>query len=199
MRRGFDLAGRALKSSRLSVSYIEKKLSCILADGAVLHISSKIDNLRGERAAINIGSGTHVLGQLLIFKHGGVISIGSHCFVGEGARIWSAENIQIGDRVLISHGVNIHDNDSHPVSAMSRHKQIVQIFTQGHPDFLLDVPTRSIVICNDVWIGFNSTILKGVRIGRGAIIGASSVVTKDVPEYAIVAGNPARVIGKSTE
>jgi acetyltransferase-like isoleucine patch superfamily enzyme len=56
-----------------------------------------------------------------------------------------------------------------------------------------------IVIEDDVWIGFNATVLKGVTIGRGAIIGASTVVTKDVPPYAIVVGNPQRQIGAATE
>jgi virginiamycin A acetyltransferase len=58
-----------------------------------------------------------------------------------------------------------------------------------------DLPHKgNTVIGNDVWIGYDSTILPGVRIGNGAIIGAKSVVTKDVPDYAIVAGNPAKVI-----
>ena len=50
------------------------------------------------------------------------------------------------------------------------------------------------VIEDDVWIGSNSVILSGVKIGRGAVIGAGSIVTKNVPKYAIVAGNPAKVI-----
>jgi maltose O-acetyltransferase len=53
------------------------------------------------------------------------------------------------------------------------------------------------VIEDDVWIGFNSTILKGVTIGKGAVVGAGSVVTKDVAAYTIVAGNPAKAIGIS--
>ena len=64
-------------------------------------------------------------------------------------------------------------------------------------DFYTDIPQPA-VIGNDVWIGSNSTILGGVRIGDGAVIGAGAVVTKDVPPYSIVAGNPARVV-KSLE
>jgi acetyltransferase-like isoleucine patch superfamily enzyme len=55
------------------------------------------------------------------------------------------------------------------------------------------------VIEDDVWIGFSASIMKGVKIGRGAIIGAGSMVTKDVPPYAIVAGNPAQTIGVAQE
>lgn len=65
-------------------------------------------------------------------------------------------------------------------------------FVKGYRDYDLDKVTT--YIGNDVWIGANSVILKGKQIGNGAIIGASAVVTKDVPAYAIVAGNPARII-----
>ena len=58
---------------------------------------------------------------------------------------------------------------------------------------------RPISIKNKAWIGFNSIILKGVTIGEGAIVGAGSVVTKDVPPYTIVAGNPARIIREIPE
>jgi acetyltransferase-like isoleucine patch superfamily enzyme len=56
-----------------------------------------------------------------------------------------------------------------------------------------------VIIGNSVWIGVNSTILKGVTIGEGSVVGAGSVVTKDVPPWTIVAGNPARVIREIPE
>lgn len=59
----------------------------------------------------------------------------------------------------------------------------------GHPSCKGDI-----IIGNDVWIGANSTIMSGVKIGDGAIVGATSTVTKDIPPYAIVAGNPAKII-----
>ena len=61
---------------------------------------------------------------------------------------------------------------------------------KGHPKSKGDI-----IVGNDVWIGYGATILSGVKIGHGAIVGAKSLVSKDVPNYAIVAGNPARVIG----
>ena len=106
-------------------------------------------------------------------------------------------SVVIGDRVLISHGVNIHDHIAHSLSADERHKHFVEIVTAGHPINLLNVSSKSIVIEDDTWIGFNATILKGVTIGKGAIVGACSVVTKDVPAYTIVVGNPAKIIGIS--
>jgi acetyltransferase-like isoleucine patch superfamily enzyme len=66
--------------------------------------------------------------------------------------------------------------------------------TQFMTDAPLDTSKASIAIEDDVWIGANAVILPGVTIGRGAVIGAGSVVTKDVAPYTICAGNPARVM-----
>jgi acetyltransferase-like isoleucine patch superfamily enzyme len=163
------------------------------APGSEFYKEASVANLRNDPSAINIGAHTHVRGELLIFGHGGRITIGEYCYVGEHSHIWSAKSILIGNRVLIAHNVNIFDNSTHPLSASARHEQFKHIVTSGHPK-QLDLSERPIIIEDDVWIGCMSIILKGVTIGRGAIIGAGSVVTKDVPPYTIVAGNPARVI-----
>jgi acetyltransferase-like isoleucine patch superfamily enzyme len=57
-----------------------------------------------------------------------------------------------------------------------------------------DIESAKVIIEDDAWIGLKTTILKGVRIGRGAVVGANSVVTKDAPPFTLVAGNPARVV-----
>lgn len=76
------------------------------------------------------------------------------------------------------------------------------IYTSNHCTKRTDIPMfrqgdsvpRPVIISDDVWIGARVTILPGVHIGKGAIIGAGAVVTKDVPEYAVVGGNPAKII-----
>jgi len=76
------------------------------------------------------------------------------------------------------------------------------IFTSNHRTDRLDIPmggqgmteSRTVVIGNDVWIGARVIILPGVHIGNGAVIGAGAVVTKDVPDYEIWGGNPARFL-----
>lgn len=183
--------------SRLSekLDLLRKKEGCLLGEGACLHLESRIENNQARQGAIVVAAHTHVLGQLVVLGHGGNIRIGESCFIGEHSRIWSADSIMIGDRVLISHNVNIHDHNSHSASARNRHIHFNEIFASGHPRSLEDVASAPVVIEDDVWIGFNSTILKGVIIGRGAVVGAASVVTKDVAAYTIVAGNPARIIG----
>jgi acetyltransferase-like isoleucine patch superfamily enzyme len=174
-----------------------KRRRCILLEGAVLYPSSRISNNQ-TRESIVIGAHSRILAILETMGHGGRVEIGSHCFIGENTRISSSSAVRIGDRVLISHDVNIFDNNSHSDSAMSRARHFEQIFSGGHPKTLLDVPTFPIVIENDAWIGFGAAIFKGVTIGEGAIVGACSVVTKDVAPYTIVVGNPARVIGQSS-
>ncbi len=179
------------------INNIRKRRRCIVLEGAVLYPISRISNNQ-VRESIVIGAHSRILAMLETLGHGGRIEIGSHCFLGENTRIWSAASVKIGDRVLISHGVNIHDSNSHSISAASRARHFEQIFTAGHPKILPDVPAVPIVIENDAWIGFGACILKGVTIGEGAVVGAHSVVTKDVARYTIVVGNPAHVIGLST-
>jgi acetyltransferase-like isoleucine patch superfamily enzyme len=143
---------------------------------------------------IIIGAHTHVRGELMVFAHGGRISIGDYCYIGEGTRIWSAKSIHIGNRVLISHNVNIYDCDTHPIDdPAARHQQFKDIITTGHPT-MLDLREKEVIIEDDALISSQSIILKGVTIGKAAVVGAGSVVTKDVPPYTLVAGNPARVM-----
>lgn len=174
------------------------KATCELGEHACLCGSARIQNIRGITHCIRVGEHSIIKGELLIFSPDGELSIGEWCYVGEGTKIWSAKYISIGDRVLISHNVNIFDNLTHPYSASARHKQFVQISTVGHPT-KIDLGEKAVIVDDDVLIGASATILRGVRIGQGAIIGAGSVVTKDVPPWTIVAGNPARVIREIPE
>lgn len=157
---------------------------------------AQVYNIVGDKNAIRVGANTIVAGHLLTFKHGGEIEIGDWCYIGENSRIWSAKLVSIGSRVLISHGVNIHDTNSHSLNAHERHQHFVLIATVGHPESVPNLFSAPVVIEDDAWIGCNAILLKGVRIGRESIVAAGSVVTKDVPEKVVVAGNPARVIRK---
>ena len=178
---------------RLVLKRILGRPTCVCEKGVVFYSSARIANCAGRNDAITIGACSHIKGELLTFGHGGSIKIGNYCFVGEQSRIWSAKEITLGDRVLISHQVNIFDNLTHPVSANARHAQFKAIITSGQPNEI-DLGERAVYIEDDVLIGCNVIILRGVHIGRGALIGAGSVVTRDVPPWSIVSGNPAKVI-----
>lgn len=158
-----------------------------------IDIDGEISNSTADKSKITIGKNCIIRGHLQVFKHGGNIKIGDYCFVGLGSKIWSAKNISIGNRVLISHNVNIHDNNSHPLSSAERHQDFVHILRKGLRDEN-NLNEKDVIIGDDVWIGFNSTILKGVTIGKGAIIGACTLVDQNVPDFAVVVGNPARII-----
>jgi acetyltransferase-like isoleucine patch superfamily enzyme len=165
----------------------ERRYACKIYSTAEI-----LPNNQKVRESIIIGPNTHIRGQLLTFAHGGQIRLGSYCYVGTNTHIWSAKDITIGDRVLISHDVNIFDNDTHPQDPLERHRQFKAIITTGHP-VDVDLGEEAVTIHDDVLIGCSVVILKGVTIGEGAIVGAGSVVIDDVPPRSIVAGNPARV------
>ena len=169
---------------------------CTFEPGAQLLDGARIHNFRNDPLCISIGRDCRIAGQLLVFAHGGKIRIGNKCFIGEGTRIWSARSVSIGNHVLISHNVNIHDTNSHSLSAKQRRQHVDDIFFRGHPADLPDVTDAPVTIEDDAWIGFNAVILKGVTIGDGAVVAAGALVTKDVPARSVVAGVPARVMSR---
>jgi acetyltransferase-like isoleucine patch superfamily enzyme len=117
----------------------------------------------------------------------GTVSIGDDVSIGRGTWL-SAVNarITIGNKVLLAPEVAIICGDHH-IGDVGRYMFDVQ--DKAPQD---DQP---VVVEDDVWIGFRAIVLKGVTIGRGSVVGAGSVVTRDVPRYSIVAGAPARVVG----
>jgi len=154
---------------------------------------NKIINPFKDSERINIGKNTIIKCEIQLLGHGGKVTIGDYCFIGENSYLWSGKSIEIGNRVLVGHNCNIYDNDVHPIDASLRHKQYMDIVESGQPRNI-DLRDEKVLIMNDVWIGVNVTILKGVVIGEGAIIGANSLVTKDVKSNTINAGNPLKYI-----
>lgn len=171
-----------------------------LGKNTVLHKESMVTNMKSDKNLITIGNHTHIRGHLQVFAQGGNIAIGDFCYVGELSKIWSAGHIKIGNHVLISHNVNIHDNISHPIESSKRIEDFERIIGyKSHALSNFNLKPKAVTIKDKAWIGFNTIILKGVTIGEGAIVGAGSVVTKDVPDWTIVAGNPAKIIREIPE
>lgn len=116
------------------------------------------------------------------------ITLGNDIFIGSGACFSATESsISISDKVMFGPNVTIMGGD-HNIGEIG--KFMYDIKTK-HPDN--DLP---VVINNDVWVGAGAIILKGVSIGQGAVVAAGALVNKNVPEFAIVGGVPARVIGQ---
>lgn len=142
---------------------------------------------------ITIGEGTHIGEHCILTAWkttcaGGdfhpEIVIGKDCCFGEYNHITSTNKIIIGDNLLTGRWVTITDNS---------HGETDYDTLQQPPLMRLVTSKGPVIIGKDVWIGDKATILPNVTIGDGAVIAANSVVTKDVPAYSVVAGNPAKV------
>ena len=144
-----------------------------------------------EGCALSIGSGSIVESVIRYDRPGAAIRIGERTFIGASTLV-CAESIEIGDDVLVSWGCTFVDHNSHALSWHDRSRDVTDWF-DGKKDWE-SVERSAVRIGDKAWIGFNVIVLKGVNIGEGAIVGAGSVVTRDVPPYTVVAGNPARPI-----
>jgi acetyltransferase-like isoleucine patch superfamily enzyme len=163
--------------------------------GAVFLPGAKVENLTNDpRNIVLNGPGIRIYGELGTFKFGGKILVGENVFIGESTKIRSGELISIGNNVLISHNVNIADCTAHEIDYIERANSYLNMITYGHPNSKGALFTAPIVIEDHVWINFNVTILRGVKIGKGSIIAAGTVVTKDVPPFVVVGGNPAKIL-----
>ena len=122
---------------------------------------------------------------LRTLRPGAEIRIGNRVGMS-GTTVCAAERVVIGDRCMIGANVTITDTDFHSLDPVIR----------ASPKDADSAKAKAVVIGNDVFLGSGCIILKGVKIGDGAVIGAASVVTRDVPAGLIVAGNPARAINE---
>ena len=134
--------------------------------------------LLGEGVSL---SGTVVPIELVTYTSGR-IEIGNHTFVNYGSSIAARTSVKIGSYCHLGHYTFVMDNDQHDVV---RHTELPQ--------------SEPVIIEDHVWIGSKAVILPGVRIGSRAVIGAGSIVTKDIPARCVAAGNPARVLRHLTE
>lgn len=159
-----------------------------------VHIKSTMTIVGGKY--ISIGEYTHFDKECVLTAYDHTLDgstftpeilIGAGCDFGAWNHITAINKIVIGDNVLTGKWVTITDNSHGTTDAET---------LQTPPLTRKMISKGAVVIGKNVWIGDKATILPGVTIGDGAVIAANSVVTKDVPAYSVVAGNPARVIKK---
>jgi len=157
----------------------------------------EITNPQIDKLYVSVSDDT-ILQCTILFESGqGEVNIGKKVFIGS-SHIICRTRIIIEDFVFIAWGCYIYDHNSHSVDFRVRQDDINQqlIDIRQKKNFIENknwetVMSKPIRICANSWIGMNCTILKGVTIGEGAIVGAGSVVTKDVESWTIVGGNPA--------
>ena len=143
-----------------------------------VHISGCGEVVLGEGVSI---VGTVVPVELVTYISGRIV-VGNHTFINYGSSIAARVSVQIGSHCHLGHYTFVMDNDQHDII---RRTELP--------------PSDPVVIEDHVWIGSKVVILRGVRIGSRAVIGAGSIVTKDIPPRCVAAGNPARVLRYLTE
>ncbi len=151
-----------------------------LGDHVVLERHARL-TANGAKAAIEIGDATTIFPYALLNTDGGRIRIGRFCAVHDYTVIYGCGGVTIGDDVHIA---------AHTVIVASEHDYGLL----GTDRFSRDVCGRGIHIEDSVWIGARAVILDGVRIGRGSVIGAGAVVSRDIPPDSLALGVPARVV-----
>lgn len=147
-------------------------------------IRGKFSVSLGKHAQLILGKHLVSMGPLYIKElEGAKLQIGENCFFNHNCSITCAKDIKIGNGCNFANNIVIVDHD-HKVSLSGVEKDLI---------------CEPIVIGNSVWIGANVTILKGVKIGDGAVIAANSVVRKDVISHTMVAGVPAKLVKELEE
>ena len=152
------------------------------------------------RKYVTIGERGLIKAQFTFETPQGEVHIGNNTHIG-GAQFICRTRIEVGNDVTMAWGITLYDHDSHSTNWKYRKHDNEQCYEDyinegnniAHKDWS-HVNSAPIIIEDKVWIGMDALILKGVTIGEGSVVAARSVVTKDVPPYSLVAGNPARVV-----
>lgn len=158
-----------------------------------------------NRPYVIAGNRCDIAGTFVFERGVGSISIGDGTSIGSGCLLicTQAAGIHIGRNVMLSWDVLIMDSNAHSLDLDLRSNDAVDWLVGAKSNRLgvfknwYDVTSEPVVIEDGVWIGFGTTIMKGVTIGEGSVIASKSVVTKSVPPYTVVGGNPARVLGSA--
>ena len=169
-------------------------LNVVAGEGTVIDSSFCFKHFYSAReVGLRVGRHTTIWRASLAAEEGAVIEIGDYCYIANASLVCS-ERIRIGSRVLVAGGVTIADSDFHPLAPAARLADTVALSPVGDRKRRPAVETRPVFIEDDVWIGYNATILKGVTVGAGALVAPGALVVRDVPPGAEVAGNPAAVV-----
>jgi acetyltransferase-like isoleucine patch superfamily enzyme len=145
--------------------------------------------------ALLIGANSTMDGVHFAIGEQGRVRIGDYCYFTNAVLLCELE-LRIGSYVVIGWNATLADTDFHPIAPAERIADAIACSPLGAGRPRPEIARRPVIIEDDVWIGPNATILKGVRLGAGSWIEAGALVTRDVPPRRRVLGNPAQVIGE---
>jgi acetyltransferase-like isoleucine patch superfamily enzyme len=167
----------------------------IVDDTAYIETSFSFYLFRSELpGGVKYGRGASTyLGTMFDVGPQGRVTLGDYALV-HGARIICDTEVMIGDYALISWNVVFMDTYRLPFDRSARRKELELVPMRPKRFVAAEVSSLPIRLERNVWIGFDACVLPGVTIGEGSVVGAKSVVTRSVPPFTVVAGNPARVI-----
>ena len=174
MNYKFQILQRLIRGAFFRIFYVQK-------GGNLLRVTGKIRVNRKKNSKIIIGDKVVLYKNINFYLDAerAAVIIGSKTYINRRTEIMCKEKVEIGENCAISWDVTITDTDYHSINN--------------------NKSTSPVFIEDKVWIGCKSTILKGVRIGKGSVVAANSVVTKDVPPNCLVAGVPARIIQRDIQ
>jgi UDP-3-O-[3-hydroxymyristoyl] glucosamine N-acyltransferase len=184
LRRDRHLSLRELVDKGLD--YTSSTIFGQLALRGADHVGARVRTVGGPPRLVNYGSMTigddcrivsHIVKTELCTAHGAELLIGNSVHMNYGVSIGATKSVRIGNRVRIGPYARVVDSDFHDVYNRA-----------------MAPSPKPVVIEDDAWIGMNAVILPGVRIGRASIVGTGCVVTRDVPDFTVVGGVPARVL-----
>jgi len=172
--------------------YMKYRYSKIISFGDSVFIDRRAKFSSHCKNAIKIGNNCIIFGNLSC-EDEGRIEIGNNTSIRHNVSIRSVKSVKIGNNVIFASHIVVTDNNNHPVNPEDRKKMISSGWSTKFWKWKYS-ESKPVVIEDNVWIGQNSFIMKGVRIGENSIVATGSVVVKDVPANSIVGGNPAKVL-----
>lgn len=176
----------------------ELKKKCLCSENTTFFRTAFVLSF-APKENINIGTNCKIRGTINLESSQGKVEIGDYFYLGENSSLWCYDKeIKIGNRVLIAHNVSIFNHNTHPIDPKLRFLHYKSIINEGKFESP-GIEGKNTIIDDDVWIGCNCVILKGVHIGEGTIISPGSVVVSDIPAGVMAGGNPARIIKQLTD
>jgi acetyltransferase-like isoleucine patch superfamily enzyme len=179
-------------------AHVKAKKALLSNGNLVIGKNSNLDNCRvfhagTEPGFVNIRVGDDCLleGNIVLYTSKSRVTIGDRTFIGKDTTLYCYDEIEVGNDIMFSWGITVIDTNAHSLRSSERKNDVVDWKRGAAFKDWSKVLSKKITIADNAWIGFNSIVLKGTTVGKGAVVAAGSVVTKDVAPFTIVGGNPA--------